>query len=124
MKNLLKITLLLALIAWAPLSMAQEPSRYGGKTNNWYKGNTHTHTNIGTDETGKLYHDADYDFLALTEHNRYLGPDDVSFSPRRENFLIIPGEEFDSSPYGSKHTSVVNSTGKVGSLSGTGYGGL
>ncbi len=43
-------------------------------TKNWYKGNLHTHTTLSDgqctpDEVCKLYKDAGYDFLALTDHN-------------------------------------------------------
>ncbi len=43
-------------------------------TKNWYKGNLHAHTTLSDgqltpDEVAKLYKDAGYDFLALTDHN-------------------------------------------------------
>ncbi len=43
-------------------------------TKNWYKGNLHAHTTLSDgqctpDEVAKLYKDAGYHFLALTDHN-------------------------------------------------------
>ena len=59
---------------------------------NWYKGNLHTHTTasdgtITQEETVRIYRDAKYDFLALTEHNTYT--DTTKYDS--EGFITIAG---------------------------------
>ena len=60
----------------------------------FYKGNLHTHTTNSdgratTEECMRLYKDAGYDFLALTDH-WYVGAEQTF-----EGMLILPGVEYD-----------------------------
>lgn len=113
------LTGILIVILGAASAFAQP--RYGGKRG-WYKGNSHIHTNrAGADLTpsaaAKWYHDNDYDFIVLTEHRIFLGPGDAVFTPRRQGFLIIAGEEFNSlNAYGNNHTTVINASGALGDI--------
>ena len=66
----------------------------------WYRGNTHTHTTLcdhadSTPEAvAKWYLDHGYQFLCLSEHNRFIDPAKVALpAGRREDFILIPGEE-------------------------------
>ena len=66
----------------------------------WYRGNTHAHTILcgHADSTAevvaKWYLDRGYHFLCLSEHNRFIDPKDVKLpDDRREDFILIPGEE-------------------------------
>lgn len=70
---------------------------------NWYKGNFHTHTTVSDGElspeqTARLYKDAGYDFLALTDHNRW-GNAPLS----DEKFLLFQGTEIDTVWQGGVH---------------------
>ncbi|MBI2522003.1 MAG: CehA/McbA family metallohydrolase [Bdellovibrio sp.] len=72
----------------------------------WYKGNTHSHTvlNGHSDSTAEQvtnwYHERDYNFLVLSEHNRFIDPAQVTMpSPLRPDFILIPGVEIS----GPKH---------------------
>lgn len=86
--------------------------------NAWYKGNTHAHTvlsghgDTAPDDVAKWYHDRGYNFLILSEHNRFIDPDSVHLpADRREDFILIPGEEVT----GRKviHTTAMNIHGLV-----------
>jgi len=63
---------------------------------NWYKGNIHTHT---TNSDGEFspekviegYKKKNYDFLAITDHNKVTDVEEYS----REDFLLVPGIEID-----------------------------
>jgi hypothetical protein len=64
------------------------------KPGNWYKGNLHTHTNLfdglaAPEEVAKLYRDAGYHFLAITDHNMFNPYPELS----TEDFLMLPGVE-------------------------------
>ena len=66
----------------------------------WYRGNTHAHTEIcghadSTPEAvARWYLDHGYNFLVLSEHNHFIDPATVELpQPRREDFILIPGEE-------------------------------
>ncbi len=61
---------------------------------NWYKGNIHTHTTMsdGTktaEELVKLYKEAGYSFLSITDHSIVAKTGHLS----EPDFLMIPGEE-------------------------------
>lgn len=61
---------------------------------NWYKGNLHTHTqnsdgHYSPQATVDIYAQAGYDFLALSDHNRFTRPDDLD--PR--GMVLIPAAE-------------------------------
>jgi hypothetical protein len=66
----------------------------------WYRGNTHCHTDLcghadSTPEAvAKWYLDHGYQFVCLSEHNRFIDPAKVRLPPdRRQDFILIPGEE-------------------------------
>ncbi|MHC4997207.1 MAG: CehA/McbA family metallohydrolase [Planctomycetota bacterium] len=84
----------------------------------WYKGNTHTHTVLcgHADSTpeyvAQWYLDRGYNFLCLSEHNRYIDPDDVELpADRRDDFILVPGEEVTSGSHA--HTTALNTAGLV-----------
>ncbi|HBP37171.1 MAG TPA: hypothetical protein DD640_00185 [Clostridiales bacterium] len=61
----------------------------------WFKGNLHAHTTNSDgrrapEDVIKLYADADYDFLALTDHWRYQG------MAQKEHMLLLSGCEYDT----------------------------
>ncbi len=60
----------------------------------FYKGNTHAHSTasdgrLSPEEVFEAYHDAGYDFLALTDHWR------VSAEQAYRGMLVLPGVEYD-----------------------------
>lgn len=64
------------------------------KKGNWYKGNTHTHTNAfdgfsPVEDVVKLYKDANYDFLTITDHNLFKVYEEFN----SENFLMLNATE-------------------------------
>ncbi|MCB0265760.1 MAG: CehA/McbA family metallohydrolase [Calditrichaeota bacterium] len=80
---------------------------------NWYRGNTHAHTVLcghadsAPDVVAKWYLDHGYNFVILSEHNRFINPDSVMLPDnRRSDFILIPGEEIS----GKKiiHTTAMN----------------
>jgi hypothetical protein len=79
----------------------------------WYRGNTHAHTVLcgHADSTPEAvtrwYHDRGYNFLILSEHNKFIDPTTVTMPEnRREDFILIPGEEV-TGEY-SIHTTAMN----------------
>ena len=81
-------------------------------TSKWYKGNTHTHTNLcdhadsSPEHVTKIYHDLGYNFLILSEHNVFIDPDKVKLPiDVREDFILIPGEEVSGKKV---HTTAMN----------------
>jgi len=63
---------------------------------NWYKGNLHTHTNnsdgeLSLEEVLEGYRKHNYDFLAITDHNKVTEVEEYS----RKDFLLLPGIEID-----------------------------
>ena len=63
---------------------------------NWYKGNLHTHTNnsdgeLSLEEVVGGYRKHNYDFLAITDHNKVTEVEEYS----RKDFLLLPGVEID-----------------------------
>ena len=79
----------------------------------WYRGNTHAHTVLcgHADSTPEVvtrwYHDHGYNFLILSEHNRFIDPETVTMpEERREDFILIPGEEVTGKK--SIHTTAMN----------------
>lgn len=65
----------------------------------WFKGNTHTHTtmsdgNATPEFVVNWYHEQGYNFMVLTDHNKFINPDSVRMpQPLRSDFILIPGEE-------------------------------
>lgn len=85
---------------------------------NWFRGNTHTHTVIcgHADSTPEYvagwYLDRGYHFLILSEHNHFIDPDSVALPEnRRRDFILIPGEE-DSGPR-HIHSTAMNTRHRV-----------
>jgi len=78
----------------------------------WFRGNTHTHTTQSDGDSSPevvtaWYHDAGYNFLVLTDHNKLVDPATVTLpNPCREDFILIPGEEVTGSKY--IHTTGMN----------------
>jgi len=67
-----------------------------GMEGNWYKGNLHTHTNnsdgeLSLGEVLEGYRKHNYDFLAITDHNKVTEVEEYS----QKDFLILPGIEID-----------------------------
>ena len=82
-------------------------------SSNWYKGNTHVHTILcgHADSTPEVvaqwYHDRGYNFLILSEHNKFIDPSTVELLGEiRDDFLLIPGEEVT----GPVHSTAMNVT--------------
>lgn len=79
---------------------------------NWYKGNTHCHSNISDGNSApykvvKAYHDQGYNFLLLTDHNFLVDKDTIKMpDDLRDDFLMIPGEEVTDQK--SVHTTAFN----------------
>jgi hypothetical protein len=79
----------------------------------WYKGNTHVHTILcghadsSPEVVTQWYHDHDYNFLVLSEHNKFIDPDKVKMpANKREDFILIPGEEVTGKRH--VHTTALN----------------
>lgn len=77
----------------------------------WYKGNTHVHTTLcgHADSTPEFvaqwYHDRGYNFLVLSEHNKFIDPATVKLKGEiRDDFLLLPGEEVT----GPVHSTAMN----------------
>jgi predicted metal-dependent phosphoesterase TrpH len=77
----------------------------------WYKGNTHVHTTLcgHADSTPEFvaqwYHDRGYNFLVLSEHNKFIDPSTVKLKGEvRDDFLLLPGEEVT----GPVHSTAMN----------------
>lgn len=67
----------------------------------WYKGNLHTHTNmsdglISPEETIELYRRAEYDFIAITDHNVFYE------GSEQDNFTILSGTEVHINDYDAR----------------------
>lgn len=64
------------------------------KEGNWYKGNTHTHTNVfdgfsPAEDVINLYKNEGYNFLAITDHNLF----NVYPQYNDDNFIMLNGTE-------------------------------
>jgi hypothetical protein len=77
----------------------------------WFKGNTHVHTTLcgHADSTPEVvaqwYHDRGYNFLILSEHNKFIDPTTVKLKGEiRDDFLLVPGEEVT----GPVHSTAMN----------------
>ncbi len=67
---------------------------YLKKENPYFKGNVHTHTTISDggfppEKTAKLYKEAGYDFLALSDHDIYGRHDELNSN----DFIVLPAME-------------------------------
>lgn len=79
----------------------------------WYRGNTHSHTELcghadsSPGHVAKWYLDHGYNFLVLSEHNKFIDPKNVVLpNPRRSDFILIPGQEITGAQ--SVHTTALN----------------
>ena len=66
----------------------------------WYRGNTHTHTNLSDGDSSpqavvQWYKDHGYNFVVITDHNINADVKELNavFSTKGDNFLVIPGNE-------------------------------
>lgn len=80
----------------------------------WFKGNTHVHTTLSghadttPDIVAKWYLDRGYNFLILSEHNKFIDPDSINLPQgHREDFILIPGEEVTDGNH-VVHTTAMN----------------
>ncbi|HPU85217.1 MAG TPA: CehA/McbA family metallohydrolase [Candidatus Latescibacteria bacterium] len=80
---------------------------------NWYRGNTHTHTNVSDgnaspEYTAEWYHRHGYDWLVITDHNKFTPVEDIPYHPETP-FLLIAGCEISMSAEGKPvHLCAVN----------------
>lgn len=79
----------------------------------WYRGNTHTHTELcghadsHPDKVAKWYLDQGYNFLILSEHNIFIDPNIVKLPEnRRQDFILVPGQEVTGHKH--IHTTAMN----------------
>ncbi len=77
----------------------------------FYKGNLHTHTTLSDgaydpEQVMKIYKDNGYDFLSITDHNKY----GIFAGSNSDDFLIMPGIELDTVYEGKVHHMVGIST--------------
>ncbi len=78
----------------------------------WYRGNTHSHTTESDGDSAPStvvawYHDQGYNFLLLTDHNKFVDPAAVQMpANQRDDFILIPGEEITGSSY--IHSTAMN----------------
>ena len=78
----------------------------------WFRGNTHTHTlrsdgDATPEVVAKWYHDRNYNFLIITDHNKFVDPREVKLPDgRRKDFILIPGEEITGNR--TIHTTAMN----------------
>jgi len=81
-------------------------------TKHWFRGNTHTHTlesdgDAAPEVVVKWYHDRNYNFLIITDHNKFIDPKQITMpTDVRKDFLLIPGEEITGSK--TVHTTAMN----------------
>jgi hypothetical protein len=80
-------------------------------SSSWYKGNTHVHTTLcghadsTPDFVAQWYHDRGYNFLILSEHNKFIDPSTITLKGEvRDDFLLVPGEEVT----GPVHSTAMN----------------
>lgn len=86
-----------------------------GQSKRWYRGNTHAHTKLSghgdatPDEVAKWYHNKGYNFLVLSEHNKFIDPKSINLpKPTRKDFILIPGVEVSGNHV--VHTTAFNVT--------------
>jgi hypothetical protein len=110
----LTLSLVLTALVVAAASKDRAPAAGGKK---WYRGNTHCHTVLcghadSTPEAvAKWYLDHGYQFLCLSEHNRFIDPATVALPPdRRQDFILVPGEEVTGTKV---HMTALNTRGLV-----------
>lgn len=96
----------------------------GAQAQNWYRGNTHTHTindggNVTPDAVVRWYREHHYQFVVITDHDFFTDVEPLNRLYGAEGlFLILPGQEVtqelrDSSHPGgerSAHLNAINSS--------------
>ena len=102
------------------------------ETLHWFKGNLHTHTNKSDGDStpavvARWYRDHNYDFLALTDHNKFTDPKAVQAQlgapAGRKPLLLIPGEEVsdgfnDGKQFHAVHVVALGTTCTLGKQGG------
>jgi hypothetical protein len=105
-----RLTLILTVVALLTACTEQ-------RKNVWFKGNTHAHSTYSDGDTDvkeliKWYHDNEYNFLFVTDHDYPLRPDSIKLGfALRPDFILIPGNEI-SDAFGL-HSSALNTTGRI-----------
>lgn len=84
-----------------------------GDDKKWYRGNTHTHTAFSNDTfsspdiAAKWYQEHGYNFLVLSEHNKFVEIETAEFPEYSQNgFIFIPGQEVTG--YKTVHITAIN----------------
>jgi len=95
-----------------------------GEADRWWRGNTHTHTELcghadsSPAAVARWYLEHGYHFLCLSEHDRFIDPADVALpTPRRHDFILLPGEEL--SKHGAVHMTALNIPARIRSGKGS-----
>ncbi|MFA5848949.1 MAG: CehA/McbA family metallohydrolase [Bacteroidales bacterium] len=86
------IVLIIGILIFSSFATAQN------NANNWYRGNTHTHTNFSDGDTPlsnvvAFYNDQGYNFLFITDHNLTSYGSVYETQKLRSDFILIPGNE-------------------------------
>ena len=99
----LRVSLLGIFILQSCMLLSSDPEGSSAQKRNqsgkWYKGNTHAHTTMSDgneppEYVVKWYHGRGYNFLVLTDHNKFVDPHSVKLPENlRKDFILIPGEE-------------------------------
>jgi len=108
MQNKMCSVLSLVALLWAGQTFA-----LGANKTQWYRGNTHSHTilsghgDTAPEQVAAWYLDHGYNFLVLSEHNKFIDPTKVVLpTPRRADFILVPGVELTGKQ--SVHTTALN----------------
>jgi hypothetical protein len=120
--NKFKLLLLIIILIYGQCVFSQQTSTtakviHDNAGATWYKGNTHTHTTVSDGNAPpeyvvNWYHEQGYNFLVLTDHNKFVNPDSVKLPVNlREDFILIPGEEVTGKR--AIHTTALNINGFV-----------
>ena len=61
---------------------------------NWYRGNTHTHTTNSdgdskSEDVVEWYHSHGYNFLVITDHNKLIDPESIEIMAPKAIFRVI-----------------------------------
>lgn len=95
----LRIGLGLLPLATALAAMLANPVSAQMPAQNWYRGNTHTHTlnsdgDSAPDEVVRWYREHHYQFIFITDHEFITDPGPLNaLFGAQERFLVLPGQE-------------------------------
>ena len=99
----MRFFLLLCMIASTNIAQCDE----------WFRGNIHTHTSLSVtggsspDIVAQWYHDHNYNFLVLSNHNLFMDPNNtISKKYNEKKFILIPGQEI--SGHQTIHLTAIN----------------